>query len=311
MTGRLHMVRQIDVFSLRLFVSAVEEQQIGRAAAREHIAASTATKRIQALEEMVGMPLLQRGRAGVVPTEAGEVLVGYARTVLGELDDLHDELATLADRADDALTVSAGHSTIADLIAPTVSAFLADRPFADLTLNEVDNSDVPELVASGHSDVGVFAGIGDPAATTGAVRPLYAEPLVAVVPRGHRLAGETTVSFRQLADVGLVATHTTAPVFEAVARRSGFDDPCRHVVRTGEVALGMVRAGLGVTIVPAKTPTQAADDEMTVLSISDPWAVRQVSVTTRNGRMPGPAVRGFLTLLHREARRRLRPDADA
>jgi DNA-binding transcriptional LysR family regulator len=65
------LVRRIDLFTLKLFLSTVEEGQIGRAAVREHIVASAATKRIQDLEELAGLRLLDRNPKGVVPSAAG------------------------------------------------------------------------------------------------------------------------------------------------------------------------------------------------------------------------------------------------
>lgn len=62
--NRLHLIRQVDLLTLKLFLSAVEEQQIGLAAIRENVAASTATKRIQELEDVAGIKLLERGPKG-------------------------------------------------------------------------------------------------------------------------------------------------------------------------------------------------------------------------------------------------------
>ena len=77
--NRLHLIRQVDLFTLRLFLSAIEEQQIGRAAIRENIAASTATKRIQDLEEIAGVRLLERTPKGVSASPAGAVLARPGR----------------------------------------------------------------------------------------------------------------------------------------------------------------------------------------------------------------------------------------
>src|SRR5690606_31710077 len=86
-----------DLFTLKLFLSAAEEQQIGRAAIRENIAASTATKRIQDFEEIAGIQLLERTPKGVVATAAGEVVLRYIRKLFADLDGMRGEIAAFSE----------------------------------------------------------------------------------------------------------------------------------------------------------------------------------------------------------------------
>ncbi|MFI7529211.1 LysR family transcriptional regulator [Nocardia salmonicida] len=285
---------QIDIFSLRLFLSAVEERQIGLAASREHIAPSTATKRIQALEAMAGLPLLDRTRTGVVPTEAGAVLAKYAQKILADFDELRSEIAALTAQVEDRLVVAAAHSVIIDLLAPAVRTFINERPFVELSLREVDNSEVVRQIEAGECDIGVFASVGEPKCAAAEMELLGSEPLVAVLPREHPLAGRTSVRFRELAVEGLIATQTTAAIYRAHGAEVG---DLRHVVRTGEVALGMVRAGLGATIVPRRMAGQAADSEMLVRTLDERWAVRRINVAIATRMRASPTVETFVGCL--------------
>lgn len=291
---------QVDLFSLRLFLSAVEERQIGLAAAREHIAPSTATKRIQALEAMFGLPLLHRARTGVAPTEAGAVLARYAQKMLADFDDLHSELTTLTAQVEDRLVVAAAHSVIIDLLAPAVRMFINERPFVELSLREVDNSEVIRQIEAGDCDIGVFASVGEPQCVAAEMELLGSEPLVAVLPREHRLAHRSSVRFGELATEGLIATHTTVSIFQAHGAEAR---DLRHVVRTGEVALGMVRAGLGATVVPQRMAAQATDSEMLVRPLDESWAVRRINVATTTRMLGAPTVAAFLGCLIRQVPR--------
>lgn len=78
------MRRTIDPVSLRLFVAVCEERNIARAAAREAIVASAVSKRIAALEGDFGTPLLVRGRRGIEPTPAGELLLRQGRELIDQ-----------------------------------------------------------------------------------------------------------------------------------------------------------------------------------------------------------------------------------
>ena len=59
------LVRRVDVFTLKLFMTAIEEGQIGRAAFREHVVPSAATRRFQDLEDLIGMKLFDRSSRGM------------------------------------------------------------------------------------------------------------------------------------------------------------------------------------------------------------------------------------------------------
>src|SRR5262245_25050979 len=79
------MARDFDPVTLRLFVAVCEEGNIARAAEREAIVASAVSKRIAAIEDDIGTPLLVRGRRGIVPTAAGQTLLRQARDVLSAM----------------------------------------------------------------------------------------------------------------------------------------------------------------------------------------------------------------------------------
>ncbi|MBV6759837.1 helix-turn-helix domain-containing protein [Rhodococcus opacus] len=88
----------VDLLTLKHVISAIEEEQVGQAAIRENIAASTAAERIQVLEDIVGVELLERTQAGVIPTPAG-VCTGTARACgVRILDEMRAEIAALIGR---------------------------------------------------------------------------------------------------------------------------------------------------------------------------------------------------------------------
>ncbi|MDH0090202.1 LysR family transcriptional regulator [Achromobacter mucicolens] len=88
--------RDIDPVSLRLFLAALEEGSLARAAARENIVPSAVSKRMSEMEDAFGVPLLERGVKGVQPTPAGDALAAHARRVLEDMDRMHRDMAGFA-----------------------------------------------------------------------------------------------------------------------------------------------------------------------------------------------------------------------
>ena len=81
LSRRVHY-SDLDLTTLRLFVTVCETRNMARAAERVHMVGSAISKRLAQLEETVGTPLLQRRRHGVEPTPAGQTLLEHARDML-------------------------------------------------------------------------------------------------------------------------------------------------------------------------------------------------------------------------------------
>ena len=76
-------MRDLDLTTLRLYVSVCETGNMSRAAEKSNMVASSVSKRLAQLENTVGATLFMRKRRGVVPTPAGETLLEHARMCAG------------------------------------------------------------------------------------------------------------------------------------------------------------------------------------------------------------------------------------
>jgi DNA-binding transcriptional LysR family regulator len=295
--NRLHLIRQVDLFTLRLFLSVVEEQQIGRAAIRENIAASTATKRIQDLEEIAGIQLFERTPKGVSPTAAGQVLARYARAIFGNLDDMRAEIAAFSEGVRGEVTIASARTIIMPFLARELGDFVRDYPRVDLVVREVENADIAQAVAQGEADIGVFALTRDIVVSDVDIVDYRTDRLVAVVPRTHPLSAHTSVSFEDLMPENLIAVGAMNAAFAAAARRLGGEYKPKYSVRTSGVAISLVQAGLGVTVQPECVLGLEMFDRVSVLDLTEPWAKRIIQIATPHGRTPSPAARALVKQL--------------
>lgn len=87
-----NLIRRLDLVTLQLFVAIHEEGSLTRAAARESIALSAASKRLNELEAALGSPLFARQARGMSLTPAGETLLHHARRMLFNLEKIGLEL---------------------------------------------------------------------------------------------------------------------------------------------------------------------------------------------------------------------------
>ncbi|WP_028997943.1 LysR family transcriptional regulator [Azohydromonas australica] len=295
--NRLHLIRQVDLFTLRLFLSVVEEEQIGRAAIRENIAASTATKRIHDLEEIAGILLFERTPKGVSPTAAGQVLARYVRAIFGNLDDMRAEIAAFSEGVRGEVTVASARTIIVPFLARELGDFSRDFPKVDVVVRELDNADITQAVAQGEADVGVFGVVRDISLNGVETADYRTDRLVAVVPRSHALADRGSVSFEDLMPENLIAASAMHATFATAARRLGGEYRPKFSVRSSGVAISLVQAGLGVTVQPECVLSVEMLDTVSVLNLTEPWAKRIIRIATPQGRTPSPAARALIKQL--------------
>lgn len=295
--NRLHLIRQVDLLTLKLFLSAVEEQQIGLAAIRENVAASTATKRIQDLEDIAGIKLLERSPKGVLPSPAGEVLVRYLRRIFANLDDMRSEIAAFTDGMRGELTIASARSIIVPFLAREIGEFQRAYPLVNIVVRELDNAGIVQVAARGEADVGVFAAAHALDLGGVDVTPYREDRLIAVVPQGHPLATRTSVTTEDLLSENLIVVGAMVGAIRAAARRLGVDFQPRYDVRSTGVAVSLVQAGLGVTVQPECMVSHELFSRVAVLELAEPWAVRRVQVATARGRELNPIARALIEQL--------------
>lgn len=287
--NRLHLIRQVDLFSLKLFLSAVEERQIGRAAIRENISASTATKRIQDLEEITSVKLLERTPTGVVPTSAGRVLEHHLREIFGRLDDLRNEISAFSEGVRGDLTVASARSIIAPFLAKELGDFNREFPLVELIVHEVENTRIIQSVVNGEAEIGVFAAAAGLDLNGADVVPYREDRIVAVLPRNHPLAERKTLTFDDLLTEHVIPFTGLLPLIEAASARRHVEFLPKYVVRSAGVAVSLVQAGLGVTLSPECLLSHDLFGEIATVQLNESWAKRHILIATARGRVPGRA----------------------
>lgn len=305
--NRIHLIRQVDLFSLKLFLSAVEEEQIGRAAIRENISASTATKRIQDLEEIAGIQLLERTPSGVTPTPAGKVMAEHVRKIFDHLDDLRTGIDAFTEGVRGEVTVSSARSIIAPFLAKEIGDFSREFPGVDVIVQEVENASIIHAVAGGEADLGVFAETGGLDLSGVDVVRYREDRLVALVPRNHPLSDRGSVAFDDLHREGFIPVAAMMGAFETAAAKMKRNFKPKYVIRGAGSAMSLVQAGLGVTVLPECLLSRDLFNEVAVLDFAETWAKRFISIATARGRSPGPATAAFIRqLLDRPGERAVR-----
>lgn len=241
-----------DLRQLRYFVAVVEEGHFGRAAERLGIKQPPLSRQVKALEESLGCRLLRR-RPRVEPTEAGRVLWTEARRLLGHWESAL-EATRLAGRGERG-TVAIGltSSMMLTAVADLIPRLRERHPGVVLNLSEVPSALQSEALYSRSIDVGFQR---EPSPLEGLVfEPVVREPFLVALPASHRMTERARLRLASLAGEPFVLfPRRVAPRLSdrviGMCQSAGFAPDV--VQETGDwiTILGLVSAGLGVTLVP-------------------------------------------------------------
>jgi DNA-binding transcriptional LysR family regulator len=147
------ILKRLKSRQILLLLALHEVRSLRKAAASLNMTQPTATKLLQDLERIVGLPLFDRGRRGIQPTNYGEVMIRHARLVLADLDRTRLELEALSTGATGRVKIGAVISAIPFLLAKAVTKLKRQHPGLFVSI-DVGTSDalVPAL-ANGELDI--------------------------------------------------------------------------------------------------------------------------------------------------------------
>jgi LysR family transcriptional regulator, hydrogen peroxide-inducible genes activator len=264
-------------------------RHFGRAAAMANVSQPTLSAQLQKLEDELGVPLFDRRKRPVLPTEEGKALLEQAHLILNEVR----RFEAMADRDADDLS---GEFRLG--IIPTAAPFLLPRflsrfsesyPRVELHVEELPTDRLIEQLDRDTLDAGIVA---TPLGLTRVEEaPLYYEPLQVYVGRDHRLASERKVSRRMLRPEGLWLLSEEHCLREQVIVACGSGDqqgcfPSVHLKGGSmETVVELVSGGQGYTVLPAMAADAIAKrgHEGVVVEFSAPVPAREISLVHRRG----------------------------
>ncbi|MFF0293370.1 LysR family transcriptional regulator [Kitasatospora sp. NPDC004614] len=265
---------------------------------------SAISRQISTLEAEFGVPLFDRLARGVRLTEHGQALLPHAEAMLDRLDGTRRDLTALTQLASGHLRLGAFDSANAALVPAALAAFRAAHPGIALTLTEGLSAQLLELLAEGAIDLALVTAYPEHPYDTEQfeLHRIADDPVLVALPRGHRLARRRRLRLADLAEEPwITASRRIETTLLAACARSGFQPRVEYEVAGWTAKLGLVAAGLGITLIPSLAARAARPDLALVPLHPDDTPVRHVHTATRRGHRSAPAVTAFLPLLRAAA----------
>ncbi|WP_369213460.1 LysR substrate-binding domain-containing protein [Streptomyces flavofungini] len=285
--GKQTSGKQPSLAQLRAFAAVAEHLHFRDAASAIGMSQPALSGAVAALEEALGVQLLERTTRKVLLSPAGERLASRVESVLGEVEALMEEADAVKAPFTGALRLGV-IPTVAPYLLPTLITLVHETyPDLDLQVHEEQTSSLIEGLTAGRLDLLLLAvPLGVPGVTE---LPLFDEDFVLVTPLDHWLGGREGIPREALKELRLLLLdegHCLRDQALDICREAGrAEAPVTTTAAGLSTLVQLVAGGLGVTLLPrtAVRVETSRSNQLLTGYFADPAPTRRIALAMRTG----------------------------
>ena len=287
--------------NLRQFKALVTIAKLGsftKAAEQLHLSQPALTVQIHDLETALGGRVLDRNTRSLRLTPLGNDLIPLLEGVLRGIDSVLASSRGLASKTSGTLSIAATPSAFSTILAATIPGFRRQYPDISIRVRDAVAHRVVSMVKAEEVDFGI--GCLDKAGPDIQITPLFADRLRVLFATSHPLAQKKSIALIDLVGFPLIMLDAESGVRSLIDR--GFESIGHPVVPAYEVsfistAIGMVKAGLGISILSAAAMKTGRLSGVKSLPIRHGGFNREVRIIQKSRRPLSPAAASFIKAL--------------
>lgn len=243
----------MDIASLRAFIAVSRDGSFSKASERLFITQPAVSKRVASLEAELGVELFNRIARSVSLTEAGEQLLGKAREIVAQADELQRYATNLDDEISGSLSVSIAHHIGLYRMQPILRTFKERYPKVSLDIRFEDSEQAFHSVEQGDIEFGVIT-LPQTLPTNIKREAIWVDQLHIVVANDHPLATANSVGLDDLANHPCVLTSKeteTHMILQRLFQARGLAMQVQMQTNSLETLKMLAGAGIGWTLLPS------------------------------------------------------------
>jgi DNA-binding transcriptional LysR family regulator len=291
------MAINFDLNDLLAFRAVAEFSNFRKAAESVHLSQPAFSRRIEKLEDALGVRLLERTTRRVSLTTVGRDFERQVRQLLDELDSALLGIRGVAATRMGEVMIACVPSAVYYFLPQVLARFREQNPRVRVKVFDAGANEVLEAVARGDADFGVnFIGAQEGDLEFKALRE---ERFVAACRRDHPLAREKRVTWAQLSEFDFISVGRNSgnrllmeQALLGVTKRPQSVYETQHVT----TVLGLVEAGLGVAVVPSLAMPTSNHPLLVSLPLIEPTVTRKIGLIRRRKRTLTPAAQQLFDL---------------
>ncbi|MTW09975.1 LysR family transcriptional regulator [Pseudoduganella eburnea] len=287
-----------DLHDLQAFVAVAERASFRQAADDLFLSQSALSRRIEKLEEGLGVKLFERTTRRVQLTNVGQAFLLNVRTALDGLEDAVLGVADLAAHRTGTVTLACVPSAVWHFLPEVLKEFSERFPRIRVRVHDESAQDVLNLVLAGEADFGInFTGAEEAEIV---FEPIFKERYVLAMRHDHRLAQRKSLNWKDLAGERFVS------VAKSSGNRSVIDAALAGVEKHPAIfcevnhvsgVLALVEAGMGVAAVPGLSVLPERPDSIVGVPLVNPAIHRTLGLISKRNHSMAPAARTLFDML--------------
>lgn len=288
----------VNLRQIRAFMVVAQAGSFTRAAELLHLAQPTLTVQIRRLEETLGVRLFDRNTRSVALTRVGRELLPVFQRMIQDLDTVVVDTRDLAAKRRGVVRIAALPSVAAGALPDVINSFRKLQPGASFILKDVVASRVLDLARTEEVDLGIMGGnvVGQDVEILLEVH----DRMHVVFPAGHPIGAIPKVTIDDIVAYPLVLMDPSTSVRAVVD--TAFRDVGHVAQPTCEAtymmtAVAMVRAGLGLTILPGSAREITAEPSLRSRPVDVAGFTRSITLIKKAGRTLPPISEAFASHL--------------
>lgn len=288
---------------IRAFLAVARLGSFTRAASELHVSQPALTVQIRQLEESLKVRLFDRNKRQVVLTQIGRDLLPSLAQVLTDLESVMSASQDLANLRRGSVSVACLPSVAAGLLPMAIRRFAADYPDIAVHVSDVVAERIVQLVKAEEVDFGIGSRLGPDRDVD--VIDFLTDQLCVFFPEDHPLARRPRPALRDVVAYPLILTGrgtSARTMIDRVLEKEELEITLACEANYMSTAIGLVRAGLGVSILPESAVHAAACEGIGMAAIQTPGLTRKIGIIGKRNRSLSPAAESFVGVLKEAAK---------
>ena len=299
------MRNNFEFLDLKAFLAVLELSSFNEAAKLLNLSQPALSRRIRGLEEAVGAQLIERTTRRVAPTQIGRELMPLVRRLVDEFEESILSISDLRGRHRAQVTLASVPTAAFYFLPRVIEAFNKRYPGIRFRIMDLSANEGLDAVANGEVEFGI--NIVGAARDDLVFTPLIEDPFVLACRRDHALAQEPRLSWSALEGHPLIGVSKTsgnrAVLDHALAMADQrLDLNWFYEVNHLSTSLGLVEAGLGISVLPQLATPQREHPLIATVALENPVVTRTIGMVERRGARFSPAATRFREMLVEEWR---------
>ncbi|MBN1441509.1 MAG: LysR family transcriptional regulator [Planctomycetes bacterium] len=287
----------MDLHRLRSFFSVVKHGGFTAAARRLRLSQPSVSLQVKALENELGVQLLERSSKRVVLTRDGQVLYELSQQLFEREEEIRAIFEGRRGYESERLTVSTNQSVAAHILPPLLEKYTTRFPSVEITIHNMNTAAIQNSVLDGSTDVGII--LIDPRRAGIEARPVIPYEMVLVAPRDHPLRGRRRITLADIARYPFISYTKDAETRQLI------DYPFQQVKQKVSVRMALgstdliikyVSLGYGISIIHDLNLDEANRENLYIRPLKRYYSRQYLHLIHREQETFSPAVRAFFDL---------------